>query len=105
VTFLKNSGFYILKNIPPPPGREGKNISRSHLGEKIWEREEKKVENVREQGKRGKKKEERGKEKRSKRVKYLKNRGELRQKEHDRRWKTTCRKRGEKYHFWKKEGK
>jgi hypothetical protein len=51
--------------------------------------------NVKEKGRKGKENERRG----SKRVKFLQNREELRQKSHDGSRKSTCRERGKKYHF------
>ncbi len=53
-------GLYIGK-YPPPPGGGG-NISRCHLGEKIWKGEEKKGENIKEKGRKGKEKGGKGKE-------------------------------------------
>ncbi len=50
----------IYWKIPSPWG--GGNISRCHLGEKIWKVEEKKRENVKAKGRKGKEKGRRGKE-------------------------------------------
>ncbi len=54
------SGAYILENTFSPWG--GGNISRGHLGEKIWKSEEKKGENVKEKRRKGKEKGRKGKE-------------------------------------------
>jgi hypothetical protein len=62
---------------------------------------------MKEKGRKGKEKGGKGKEnekKGSRRVKYMQNREELRQKGHDGSRKTTCRERGEKYHFQKGVG-
>jgi hypothetical protein len=52
------SGVYILENTSPLGG----NISRCHLGEKIWKGKEKKGENMKEKGGKGKEKGGKGKE-------------------------------------------
>jgi hypothetical protein len=58
ILYKTKPGVYILENTPPPGGG---NISRCHLGGKIWRGEEKKGENVKEKGRQGKENEKRGK--------------------------------------------
>ncbi len=72
------------------PLRGGRDISRCHLGKKIWKGYEQKRESVKEKGRMGKENEKRG----SKRVKQMQNREQLRSKGHDGSQKTTCCKRG-----------
>ncbi len=64
---LMNKQGSIYWKIPSPLG--GGNISRCHLGEKIWKGEEKKGENVKEKGIKGKEKGRKGKKMRKGEVK------------------------------------
>jgi hypothetical protein len=96
----------IYWKIRPPPGG-GNKYQPMSFGKKIWKGEEKKVENVKEKGRKGKEKWRKGKENEKKgrnRVKWMQNREELRQKGHDGSRKTTCRERGKKYNFQKGGG-
>ncbi len=64
---IMGRGLYIGKYHPPLGG--GKNISRCHLGEKIWKGEKKKGENVKEKGRKGEEKGRKEKEMRKEEVK------------------------------------